>query len=110
LGEGTADGQGPPRMACGDGCAHARGARTGREVGRLGRHGANSAQGGGDRRGGPRLGASPRERGLGWAKGEGGSAAELGRGTTAQEGGERGIPFFYLFSYFPIIYFPLTFY
>jgi hypothetical protein len=58
---------------------------------------------------GPRLRAGPRERGLGWAKGGGGGATELDRGTTAQEGGERGIPF-YLFSYFPIIYFPPTFY
>jgi hypothetical protein len=45
----------------------------------------------------------PKGGGLGWAEGEGGGTAELGRGTPAQEGGKREIPFsiLFLFSHYP---------
>jgi hypothetical protein len=86
-------------------------------VGRLGHRDANSAQGGG--RGGagrnwepagPRLRAGPRERGLGWVRGWEGARSSWAAGRRPKRGERGEFPSFIYFSYFPIIYFPLTFY
>jgi hypothetical protein len=51
--------------------------------------------------------AESRPKGGGdWAEGVGGGAAELGRGTPAQEGEEEGNPLFYLFFLFSHYPFP----
>jgi hypothetical protein len=83
LGDGAADGRGPPEMAVAA-VVPTRVAHT-LDAGRGGWAAARAdlAQGGG-RRGGPRLGAGPRERGgSAGLRGREGGAAELGRETPA---------------------------
>jgi hypothetical protein len=107
LGKGAADGRGPPGMAAAA-VAPTLAARA-QDAGWGGwaaavpirpKAGERGGAGHGWEPAGPWLRAGPRERGLDWAKGEGGGAAELGRGTTAQEEGERGE--FPSFIYMPL--------